>query len=106
MPDEVGPVFAALADANRRHLLRYLSEQESATATELAAELPVTRQAVAKHLAALSAAGLVEGRKRGREVRYRLTPEALDEAMTWIAAVGERWDERLARLRAHVEASR
>ena len=106
MPENVGPVFAALSDANRRHLVRYLSEQESATATELAAELPVTRQAVAKHLAALSSAGLVEGRRSGREVRYRLTPEALEDAITWMAGVGERWDERLARLRAHVESSR
>ena len=106
MPDRVGAVFSALADANRRRLVHYLSEQESATATELAAELPVTRQAVAKHLAALTSAGLVQGRKSGREVRYELTPQALDEAVSWIQAVGERWDERLVRLRTHVESSR
>lgn len=106
MADELGPIFDALADGNRRRVVGLLAEQESATATELAAELPVTRQAVAKHLAALTSAGLVQGRKSGREVRYELTPQALDEAVSWIQAVGERWDERLVRLRTHVESSR
>jgi DNA-binding transcriptional ArsR family regulator len=91
----VPDVFAALADPNRRRLLGYLAERETATATELAAELPVTRQAVAKHLTALRAAGLVEPRRQGRETRYRLTPEPLAEAMTWIAEVGAQWDGRL-----------
>jgi DNA-binding transcriptional ArsR family regulator len=98
-------VFDALADPNRRRLLGFLAERETATATELAGELPVTRQAVAKHLAALSAAGLVEGRRQGRETRYRLTPEPLAEAMAWIADVGAQWDDRLAALGRHLGAN-
>ena len=99
----VGRVFGALADENRRHLVRTLAERETATATELAAELPVTRQAVAKHLAALSDAGLVKSDRRGRETRYRLTPAPLTEAMEWIATVGAQWDERLEALRRYLE---
>jgi DNA-binding transcriptional ArsR family regulator len=102
MHDPVGAVFSALADGNRRQLVGYLSERGTATATELAAELPVTRQAVAKHLAALGAAGLVDSSRSGRETRYRLTPEPLAEAMSWMAAVGAEWDERLAALRKYL----
>jgi DNA-binding transcriptional ArsR family regulator len=99
-------VFDALADPNRRRLLGFLAERETATATELAGELPVTRQAVAKHLAALSAAGLVEGTRQGRETRYRLTPAPLTEAMAWMADVGAQWDDRLAALGRHLGAKR
>ena len=98
-----GAIFHALADGNRRRMLGFLAERESATATELAAELPVTRQAVAKHLGELSAAGLVEGRRRGRETRYRLTPAPLSDAARWLADVGAAWDERHAALRRHLE---
>ena len=70
----VDAVFGALADPNRRYLVEALAKRETATATELAAELPVTRQAVAKHLTALGEAGLVESDRVGRETRYRLTP--------------------------------
>ena len=98
-----GAVFEALADPTRRLLVGMLAERDTATATELAAELPVTRQAVAKHLAALDAAGLVAARRRGRETRYRLTPEPLDDAAAWLAAVGAEWDARLAALRRYVE---
>ena len=77
-----GPVFSALSDPTRRHVVEALASRETATATELATELPVTRQAVAKHLSALSSAGLVESERRGRETRYRLTPEALDDALS------------------------
>jgi DNA-binding transcriptional ArsR family regulator len=96
-------VFHALADGNRRRLVGFLAERESATATELAAELPVTRQAVAKHLGELRAAGLVTGERLGRETRYRLTPGPLSEAASWLADVGAEWDERLASLRRHLE---
>jgi DNA-binding transcriptional ArsR family regulator len=97
----VTDVFGALADPNRRHLLQALAREE-ATATELAAGLPVTRQAVAKHLAALREAGLVDARRLGRETRYRLTPEPLGEAVEWLTSVGGAWDERLAALRRHL----
>jgi DNA-binding transcriptional ArsR family regulator len=100
--DPTGRVFDALADPNRRYVVEALAERETATATELAAELPVTRQAVAKHLAALNEAGLVESRREGRETRYELTPGPLAAAMDWMASVGADWDSRLARLRRHL----
>ena len=95
-------VFDALADPNRRYVLEALAERDTATATELAAELPVTRQAVAKHLAALNEAGLVESRREGRETRYELTPGPLGVAMDWMASVGAQWDTRLGRLQRHL----
>ncbi len=98
-------VFFALADPNRRFLMERLASGE-ATATELAAELPVTRQAVSKHLVALGQAGLVDARRAGRETRYRLTPEPLGEAVTWLEGVGGQWDERLAALARHLGAQR
>jgi DNA-binding transcriptional ArsR family regulator len=96
-------VFDALSDPTRRQLLRLLGDRETATATALAAELPVTRQAVAKHLGALESASLVARERSGREVRYRLTPAPLSGAMAWMATVGGRWDTRLADLGRRLE---
>ena len=96
-------VFDALSDGTRRGLLASLGERGPATATELAAELPVTRQAVSKHLAALAEAGLVTAERSGREVRYRPTPEPLSGAMAWMAGVGAQWDRRLAALQRQLE---
>jgi DNA-binding transcriptional ArsR family regulator len=100
--EQVGAVFAALADPTRRQVVQSLSPGSTVTASRLAAELPITRQAVAKHLAALDHAGLVEAERRGRETHYRLTPEPLTEAASWMAAVGGQWDDRLASLRTHL----
>ncbi|MHB1469234.1 MAG: ArsR/SmtB family transcription factor [Solirubrobacteraceae bacterium] len=94
----VGAVFAALADPTRRHVVSLLSERPSVTASALAAELPISRQAIAKHLAALVDARLLVAAHHGRETRYRLTPQPLDDAARWLAQTGARWDERLARL--------
>ena len=102
--DRVDAVFAALADPTRRRLLGRLAEQQSATATELAASEPVSRQAIVKHLRSLDEAGLVAPSRAGREVRYAITPEPLEEAVGWMAAVGAQWDRRLARLRGRLEA--
>jgi DNA-binding transcriptional ArsR family regulator len=99
---DVQPLFAALADPTRREMLRRLS-QGAASATELAAELPISRQAVAKHLAALGAAGLVERSPSGRDVRYTVTPAPLTEAVRWMSEIGGKWDSRLQRLRSMVE---
>jgi DNA-binding transcriptional ArsR family regulator len=92
-------VFGALADPTRRSLLAAIAGRPTATATELAAELPISRQAVLKHLSALADAGLLDRERRGREVRYRVTPEPLSDAVSWMAAVGGQWDDRLAALR-------
>ncbi len=101
--DPSGPVFHALADSTRRGLLARLGSLGAASATELASELPVTRQAVVKHLAVLAEAGLATSERRGREVRYRLRPEPLSDAMAWMAHVGAAWDGRLAALERHLE---
>jgi DNA-binding transcriptional ArsR family regulator len=98
-------VFSALSDPGRRRLLETLADRDSASLTELAGQLPVTRQAVSKHLTTLGAAGLVESRRVGRETRYRLTPQPLGEALAWMEKVGVQWDERFARLRDHLRAA-
>jgi DNA-binding transcriptional ArsR family regulator len=90
-------VFYALADPTRRRLLATVAAAP-ATATQLAGELPISRQAVVKHLGALTEAGLLSRERSGREVRYRLTPEPLSEAVGWMAEVGADWDDRLAGL--------
>ncbi len=96
--DDVGAVFAALADPTRREVVRSLAQRPGLTASHLAGELPMTRQAVAKHLSALSGAGLVQARREGRETRYTLTPAPLAGAIEWMTDVGAAWDDRLARL--------
>jgi DNA-binding transcriptional ArsR family regulator len=98
-PDRSGAVFGALSDPTRRALLAAIAHQPAATATELAAELPISRQAVLKHLTALADAGLLDRQRAGREVRYRVTPEPLSDAVSWMADVGGQWDERLATLK-------
>jgi DNA-binding transcriptional ArsR family regulator len=97
--DDAGVVFGALADPTRRALLAAIAQQPQATATELAAELPISRQAVLKHLTALGDAGLVDRERSGREVRYRVTPAPLSDAVSWMADVGAQWDERLGVLK-------
>jgi DNA-binding transcriptional ArsR family regulator len=87
-------------------MLGLLGDRGGATATELARELPITRQAVAKHLAALEAAGLVTTKREGRELRYTVSPEPLGDAVAWIAQAGAEWDDRLARLQAYVDDER
>jgi len=103
--DEVDEVWSAVADPTRRRILDALLAHGEATATTLAGELPVTRQAVAKHLAVLDRAGLVDGRRRGREVRYAVRPERLDAATRWMARVAEQWDERLAAIKRIAESA-
>src|SRR6476619_7653894 len=103
MRDPVDAVFSALADPSRRFVLETLATHGTATPTELAAGLPVTRQAVTKHLTALRDAGLVEASRTGRETRYALTPAPLASAVEWIEEVGTAWDARLGALRRLVE---
>jgi DNA-binding transcriptional ArsR family regulator len=96
-------VFGALADPTRRRVVETLARGGTVTASGLAEQLPITRQAVAKHLDALRGADLVAATRVGRETRYELRPKPLDEAARWIEMVGAEWDERLARLRRSVE---
>jgi DNA-binding transcriptional ArsR family regulator len=103
---QVDAVFSALSDPTRREVIRRLSQEGPTTATELAGRLPVTRQAVSKHLRALEEAGLVASTAEGRSRRYRLTPGPLADAMGWMADVGAGWDERLEALRQHLADGR
>ena len=105
-PAGVDDVFAALGDPGRRSLVEAVAGRGSATATELAADLPVTRQAVAKQLALLADAGLLRATRTGRETRYELSPGPLDGAVAWMVEVGARWDERLAALGRSLERRR
>ena len=102
MAGDVDAVFAALADPTRREVVQSMAGGSTVTASALAREMPVSRQAVAKHLAFLHDAGLVAAERRGRETHYRLTPAPLTDAASWMAAVGAQWDDRLESLRAHL----
>jgi DNA-binding transcriptional ArsR family regulator len=93
-------VFAALADPTRLRVLREVAERGPATATELASVLPVSRQAVAKHLAVLQDAGLVTPSRAGRENRFQASTAPLAAAERWLADTGTAWDDRLERLAA------
>jgi DNA-binding transcriptional ArsR family regulator len=103
MVTEEDELWAAIAEPMRRRLLDVLLERGEATATELAEQLPVTRQAVAKHLAVLERAGLVAGDRRGRELRYTVRPARLDDATDAMARVASRWDRRLERIKRLAE---
>lgn len=91
-------VFQALADPKRRQIVEKLSSDGPQTATELARELPITRQGVTKHLQILVKAGLVQMQKSGRERYYSFVAAPLDEASSWVTAVNEQWDRRLQAL--------
>jgi ArsR family transcriptional regulator, cadmium/lead-responsive transcriptional repressor len=105
--DQLGPVFAALADPTRRSMLEALLRDGTTTVPTLTASLPITRQAVAKHLSMLDHAGLIErAPTAGREVRYRLRNGALAPATAWLRDAEVAWDQRLARLKDAVERRR
>ena len=97
-------MFGALSDPTRRALLAAVAEHPATTATELASHLPISRQAVLKHLNALTDAGLLDRTRSGREVRYEFTPAPLADAVDWMTAVGAEWDQRLAMLRDQVSS--
>jgi DNA-binding transcriptional ArsR family regulator len=95
-------IFAALGDPLRLRLAASLSGEGRSIAA-LSAGLPVTRQAVTKHLHVLESAGLAQAERAGREVLWRARPEGLAAARGLLDAVAARWDQTLARLKAHVE---
>jgi DNA-binding transcriptional ArsR family regulator len=105
MDSVVDGVLTALAEPTRRQLLDLLATHGQATATTLAEGLPVTRQAVVKHLTVLAAAGLVDSVKTGREVRYTVRPAALDATARWMTALAAAWDRRLAKIKRFAEAA-
>jgi DNA-binding transcriptional ArsR family regulator len=100
-------VFGALADPTRRSMLETLLREGTTSVPSLTERLPITRQAIAKHLATLDRAGLIErDGDAGREVHYRLRPGALADAAAWVAEAEAAWSERLDRLRDTVESRR
>ena len=106
MSDQLGAVFAALSDPTRRRMLDAILAEGTTSVPRLTAQLPITRQAVAKHLSALDQAGLIErvgGDRSGREVHYQLRPDALHEAATWLADADAAWERRLSRLKEVLE---
>ena len=102
--DELDELWTAVADPTRRRVLDLLLAHGEATATTLAGELPVSRQAVVKHLAVLDRTGLVEGRREGREVRYAIQPKRLELARRRMAEIAADWDQRLAAIKRIAEA--
>jgi DNA-binding transcriptional ArsR family regulator len=103
---QVDAVFGALADPTRRRVIETLAAGGTVTASGLADQLPITRQAIAKHLSALRGADLVSSSRVGRETHYELRPQPLDRAAEWIQMVGAEWDGRLDALRRSVEGRR
>ena len=96
----VDNVFAALSDPTRRHLYAQLAQSGPLTATLLASDLAISRQAVAKHLGVLAEAGMATHQRVGRETRYQASLEPLTEVQAWIQSVEGQWTERLEALAA------
>ncbi|QUQ72262.1 ArsR/SmtB family transcription factor [Kutzneria sp. CA-103260] len=99
----VDAVLVALADPTRRQLLDVLAELGQASATTLGARLPVSRQAVTKHLLVLEQAGLVSGWRDGRQVLYQVEPGPLEAASRYLAGLASVWDRRLLGLKRLAE---
>jgi len=98
-------VFTALADPSRRGILAALAATGPATSTDLATRLPITRQAIAKHLALLAEAGLVAAEPgERRRVRYRLRSAPMQVAQQFLAALARDWDRQLDALQHHLNA--
>ena len=97
-------LWSAIGDPTRRRLLDLLLSQGDGTATSLGQQLPVTRQAVAKHLGVLDRVGLVRATPAGREKRYRVDDHQLARAVAQLSSVGSAWDARLQRIKRIAEA--
>jgi DNA-binding transcriptional ArsR family regulator len=105
-PPRAEPVLIALADPIRRRILGLLAAEGARTATRLAADLPVSRQSVVKHLGMLDRGGLVSVQRHGREMRYRLRPQPLDETAAWLAGLAADLNQQLtAGIRSRAEAT-
>ena len=96
-------LWAAIGDPTRRRMLDLLLVDGAGTATTLSEHLPVTRQAVAKHLGVLNRAGLVQVTPAGREMRYRVDDAQFARAVAQLTAVGTAWDGRLRRIKRIAE---
>lgn len=97
-------LWSAIGDPTRRRMVDLLLDAGPGTATSLSERLPVTRQAVAKHLGVLDRVGLVHATTTGREKRYRVDEAQLERAVAQLSAVGHTWDARLRRIKTIAEA--
>jgi DNA-binding transcriptional ArsR family regulator len=97
-------LWSAVGDPTRRRMLDLLLADGDGTATSLSVRLPVTRQAIAKHLGVLDRVGLVHGTPAGRERRYRVDEAQLARAVAQLSSVGAAWDARLRRIKRIAEA--
>jgi DNA-binding transcriptional ArsR family regulator len=105
MADEVDDdLWSAIGDPTRRRMLDLLLRAGDGTATSLGQQLPVSRQAVAKHLGVLDRVGLVRATPAGREKRYRVDDEQLARVVAQLSSVGSAWDARLQRIKRIAEA--
>jgi ArsR family transcriptional regulator, cadmium/lead-responsive transcriptional repressor len=96
-------LWSAIGDPTRRRILDLLLADGDGTATTLAEQLPVTRQAVSKHLGVLDRVALVQAAPAGREKRYRVDDAQLARAAAQLSSVGSSWDARLARIKEIAE---
>jgi len=101
---DVDRALNALSDPTRRQILHLLAEGRPLSASALAGKLPVTRQAVAQHLAMLQQSNLVTSRRSGREVLFSIEPEALTLTASWMTSLAETWSKRLELLKRIAEA--
>ena len=97
------PVFAALGDETRLHLVARLGREGPLSIAKLTERTTITRQAVAKHLRVLEDAGLVQGARDGRESVWQLEPKRIEDARAHLETISRQWDDTLERLRAFVE---
>lgn len=100
---EVAPVFAALGDPTRLELVARLADRQAHSITSLGDGLPLTRQAVRKHLGVLEDAGIVAGERSGREHRFRVRQDSLARAQHYLKRVAAQWDDAALRLEAFIE---
>ncbi|HTU64180.1 MAG TPA: metalloregulator ArsR/SmtB family transcription factor [Polyangiales bacterium] len=97
------PLFAALGDETRLHLVSRLCQEGPLSITQLSEGVPVTRQAITKHLTTLADAGVVRDARSGRERIWQLEPRSISEAQQRLAAISAQWDAAIERLRRFVE---
>lgn len=103
IPPPPAILFAALGDPTRLELIARLGNGMPQSIAQIGETLPMTRQAVTKHLDVLHRAGLIDRHRRGREVQIALRRQAIEEARNWLNQIDAQWDETLARLKALVE---
>jgi DNA-binding transcriptional ArsR family regulator len=102
--EAVAPIFAALGDPTRAYIVGRLAREGRLTLTDLSRGAPISRQAIGRHVAVLSDAGLIAAERKGREVRLSVRPEALVPIGHWLSEISRAWDDALSRLAIHLDA--